>query len=171
MRNSFLILSILCACISGSSQTLKKYPVGNSGCFLYSYCESKYEMSYSEDSSKVFTGECKLGDVNYGIICIKLLYTIDDLSAAEDLMVSYTDYLKTSFGITKAAGYGKGHHLNNNEATRGILDYWEDKELDKWKIKAWTDGKFIGFMYVYSKKDLPEQKVNVFLDSFRLPGM
>lgn len=171
MRNSFLVFSILCSCISASSQTLKKYPVGNSGCFLYSYCESKYEMSYSEDSSKVFTGECKLGDVSYGIICIKLLYTINDLAAAEDLMVSYADYLKTSFGITKAAGYGKGHHLNNNEATRGILDYWEDKELDKWKIKAWTDGKFIGFMYVYSKKDLPEQKVNAFLDSFRLPGM
>lgn len=171
MRNSFLVLSLLCGCISGYSQSLKKYPVGNSGCFLYSYCESKYDMSYSEDSSKVFTGECKLGDVSYGIICIKLLYTINDLAAAEDLMVSYADYLKTSFGITKAAGYGKGHHLNNNEATRGILDYWEDKELDKWKIKAWTDGKFIGFMYVYSKKDLPEQKVNAFLDSFRLPGM
>ena len=162
---SFLVSAAL------NAQTLKKYPISNSGCFLYSYCESKYDTEYSDDSSKVITGECKSGEVTYGVICIKLLRPVDDLLAAEDLMISYVDYLKGSFGIKKAAGYGKGHRLNNNEATRGILDYWEDKELDKWKIKAWTDGKFIGFLYAYSKKELPEQKVNVFLDSFRLPGM
>ena len=162
---SFLISAAL------NAQTLKKYPVSTSGCFLYNYCESKYDVTYSDDSSKVYTGECKSGEVTYGVICIKLLRPFDDLLAAEDLMVSYVDYLKGSFGIKKAAGYGKGHRLNNNEATRGILDYWEDKELDKWTIKAWTDGKFIGFLYAYSKKELPEQKVNVFLDSFRLPGM
>ncbi len=86
-------------------------------------------------------------------------------------MVSYLEYLKGSFNIIKAAGYGKGHRLNNNDNTRGILDYWEDKELDKWKIKAWTDGKYIGLMYVHSKKELPGSKINIFLDSFRLPGM
>ena len=162
---SFLVSAAL------NAQTLKKYPISNSGCFLYSYCESKYDTDYSDDSSKVITGECKSGDITYGVICIKLLHPIDDLTAAEDLMVSYAEYLKTSFNISRFGGYGRGHHLNNNENTRGILDYWEDKELDKWKIKAWTDGKYIGFMYAYSKKELPEAKVNVFLESFRLPGM
>ena len=171
MRNYFFIKFLLLLGISGVSQSLKKYPVSNSGCFVYSYCEATYTVAFSDDSSKVFTGECKSGEVTYGIICIKLLRPVNDLTAAEDLMVSYIDYLKTSFSIKKAAGYGRGHRLNNNETTRGILDYWEDKELDKWKIKAWTDGKYIGFMYAYSKNDLPEQKVNVFLDSFRLPGM
>ena len=76
-----------------------------------------------------------------------------------------------SFEITKAAGYGKSLRLNNNEKTRGIIDYWEDKDKDKWKVKAWTDGKYIGFMYTYSKKEMPEQKMNLFLDSFRMPGM
>ncbi len=154
-----------------NAQSLKKYPVSNSGCYLYSYCESKYDVDYSDDSSKVYTGECIIGDVTYGIICIKLLTVVPDLVAAEELMVSYADYLKSSFNIQKSAGYGRGHRLKNNENTRGIIDYWEDKELDKWKIKAWTDGKFIGFMYAYSKKDLPEAKVNVFLESFRFPGM
>ncbi|MDZ4795002.1 MAG: hypothetical protein SGI83_12045 [Bacteroidota bacterium] len=166
----FAALYLLSA-VSGSSQTLKKYPISNSGCSLYCYCPSKYEVAYSEDSSKVYTGECVMGDVTFGVICIKLLNPISDLSAAEELMISYVDFLKGSFEIQKANGYGKALRLNNNEMTRGILDYWEDKDLDKWKIKAWTDGNFIGFMFAYSKKDLPEQKVNVFLDSFRLPGM
>jgi len=156
---------------SGFSQTLKKYPISNSGCSFYTYCDTKFNIEKSSDSSSVYTGECVVGETSYGVICVKLLHPFDDLGMAEDVMISYVDFLKTSFDITKSAGYGKGHHLNNNENTRGILDYWQDKDLDNWKIKAWTDGKFIGFLYAYSKKELPETKVNVFLDSFRLPGM
>ena len=110
-------------------------------------------------------------DISYGVVCVKLLNPVSDLTMAEDLLISYLDYLKENFNIINAAGYGKGHRLNNKENTRGILDYWEDKDKDKWKIKAWTDGKYIGFIYVYSKKELPEAKVNIFLDSFLLPGM
>lgn len=166
-----LLFACLLVITDSQSQSLKKYPVSNSGCHLYNYCESKFTLSYSEDSSKVYTGECTSGEVTYGIICIKLLNTITDLLAAENLMISYVDYLKATFNITKAVGYGKGHRLNNNENTRGILDYWEDNEKDQWKIKAWTDGKFIGFMYAYSKKEIPDSKVNVFLESFRFPDM
>ena len=168
MKKLLLVLFIF-ASVAGYSQTLKKYPVGNSGCSLYGYCDSKYKMDYSDDSSAVYTGECSIGGVTYGIICVKLLNPINDIDAAEELMISYVDYLKSNFEITKAVGYGKGHRLNNNEQTRGILDYWEDAEQDKWKIKAWTDGHFIGFMYAYSQKPLLETKINAFLDGLRLP--
>jgi hypothetical protein len=163
------VVLFIAATVQG--QNLRKYPISNSACSLYNYCESKYDVDYSEDSSKVYTGECTSGEVTYGVICIKLLHPLDDLKAAEDLMISYVDYLKVSFDIKSAVGYGKGHVLANNENTRGILDYWEDKSQDKWKIKAWTDGKYIGFMYAYSKKELPENRVNLFLESFRFPGM
>jgi hypothetical protein len=171
MKTTFLLSFLVIATIAANGQSLKKYPISTSGCSLYSYCDAKYDVDLSEDSSKVYTGECMVADVSYGVICVKLLTPVTDLTMAEDLVISYLDYLKVSFDIKKAAGYGKGHRLNNNENTRGILDYWEDKNLDKWKVKAWTDGKFIGFMYAYSKKELPETKVNVFLESFRLPGM
>jgi hypothetical protein len=171
MKTILVAASFLISIIKSDAQSLKKYPVSNSGCSMYSYCETKFKMEKSEDSSLVYTGECTKDEISYGIICVKLLNPVHMLSMAEDLLIAYGDYLKQSFSITKAAGYGKGHRLNNDENTRGILDYWEDKDQDKWKIKAWTDGKYIGFMYVYSKKTLPEAKVNAFLDSFRLPGM
>ncbi len=164
-----LVLSVLFLSHNSYSQSLKKIPIGNSGCSMYSYCEIKFTMEKSTDSSLVYTGECVKDDVSYGAICVKLIQPVDDLTMAEDLVVSYLDFLKENFGITKAAGYGKGHHLNNNEQTRGVIDYWEDKDLDHWKVKAWTDGSYIGCMYAYSKKELPESKVNVFLDGFRLP--
>ncbi len=163
------IILVIAGTVQG--QSLRKYPISNSACSFYSYCESKYDVDYSEDSSKVYTGECTVSDVTYGVICIKLRNPVDDLQNAEDLMISYVDYLKVSFDIKSAVGYGKGHRLANNENTRGIIDYWEDKEKDHWKIKSWTDGKYIGFLYAYSKKELPEMKVNVYLEGFRFPGM
>lgn len=170
MLRLFSLLASLLIMLTTGAQSLKKYPVSNSGCTAYTYCEIKYELSKSADSSSIYSGECTKEDVNYGIICVKLLNPITELPLAEDMMIAYADYLKTSFEITKSMGYGRGHLLNNKDNTRGIIDYWEDGEKNKWKIKAWTDGKFIGFLYVYSKKELPEAKVNAFLDSFRLPG-
>lgn len=166
----FLISAIiLFTTINAEAQSLKKYPISNSGCSLYNYCPSVYKVDKSADSSLVFTGECTSGEVTYGVICVKLLTAVDDLTMAEDLLISYLDYLKSTFTITKAAGYGRGHRLDNNEQTRGILDYWEDDAKDLWKVKAWTNGKFIGVMYAYSQKELPEVKVNAFLESFRMP--
>jgi hypothetical protein len=68
----------------GYAQSLKKYPISNSACSLYSYCPSKYDVDFSDDSSTVYTGECKSGDVTYGVICIKLLRPVDDLDKAEE---------------------------------------------------------------------------------------
>jgi hypothetical protein len=168
-----LVLLFLLNCFAISfSQSLKKYLVGTSGCAAYFYCDpGEFEMTYSEDSSKVYTAECTNEGTGYGLICVKLKEAAADLTAAEELLVSYLDYLKKSFKITSSAGYGKGHRLKDRENTRGVIDYWTDEEKENWKVKGWTDGNFIAVMYAYSKKDMPEIKVNVFLESFRLPGM
>ena len=166
----FAVTAILCTQLN--AQSLRKYPISNSGCSLYMYCKTeKFDFDYSEDSSKVYTGECVNSEVTYGVICIKLLNSITDLNAAEEMMISYLDFLKADFHVKSAAGYGKGHILNKNEKTRGIIDYWKDTENINWKVKAWTDGSYIGVLYANSPKELPESKVNVFLDGFRLPGM
>jgi hypothetical protein len=171
MKTGLLLILILLLTNTLHAQALKKIAIGNSGCSVYSYCNSVFESSLSEDSSRVFTGECVNDEVTYGVICVKLLNPVADLQMAEDLLIAYADFLKNNFEIKKAVGYGKGHQLNNNEKTRGILDYWTDAEGNQWKIKAWTDGKFIGFLYGYSKKVLPENKLDAFLNSFRMPGM
>lgn len=171
MKRTLLLLSFSSCFLFSHSQSLKKIPVSNSGCFVYTYCSFNFEKEYSEDSSEVYVSECVKDEVSYGVICVKLLRPASDLDKAEEMLIDYLNYLKTSFSISKAAGYGRGHLLNKNENTRGVLDYWEDNEKNNWKIKAWTDGKFIGVLYGYSAKELPEVKLNVFLDSFRFPGM
>lgn len=165
------VLLLFFSCLSPviSGQSLKKFPLAESGCQYYSYCEIKFEYSKSVDSSAIWSGECVKDSVGYGVIGVRLLNPITEMKLAEDMMIAYADYLKSSFGIKKSAGYGKGHRLQQKENTRGIVDYWEDGEKNNWKIKAWTDGRIIGFLYVYSKKPLPESRVNLFLDGLRLP--
>ena len=164
----FIALSIT---MMSSAQMLKKYPIGESGCAYYGYCSIPFEKILSEDSSELTVGECVNDGVTYGVICVKLLSPATNLDDAETMVVDYMDFLKKNFDITKAVGYGRGNHLGDHEDTRGVTDYWEDKDKNNWKIKAWTDGKIIGVLYGYSAKELNETKLNVFLDSFRFPGM
>ncbi len=171
MKRYSLFLAFSLCFLFSRAQVIKKVPISNSGCSVYTYCVFQFEKEYSEDSSLVYVSECVKDGVSYGVICVKLLQPADDLNRAEESLVNYLDYLRTSFKIIKSAGYGRGHRLNNNENTRGVLDYWEDNDKNKWKIKAWTEGKFIGVLYAYSAIELNETRVNVFLESFRFPGM
>lgn len=169
IKLSILCLVLMC-CTTMEAQSLKKYPVGNSGCSVYMFCDPKrFNTDFSEDSSTVYTSECVQAEITYGVICIKLLQSINDLRAAEEMMVSYLDFLKADFNIRTAGGYGKGHILGDDERTRGVVDYWKDGEGENWKIKGWTDGKFIGVLFAHTMKDLPEPKVNGFLDGLRFP--
>jgi hypothetical protein len=172
----FFLSAIFSFCFLFShAQNFKKVSIkdslNNSGCSLYAFCDLRFEKAFSEDSSMLWVGECSKDDLIYGVICVKLLTPAADLNGAEEILISYLDYLKTSFKIAKAVGYGKGHRLANHENTRGIIDYWEDNEKNNWKIKGWTNGKYIGVMYGYSSKELPESRLNLYLDGFRFPGM
>lgn len=167
-----LIFALLLCSQFGYAQTLKKYPIGESGCSAYFFCDpGRFPLSYSEDSSKMFNGECVHDEVTYGVIGVKLLEPVSELTNAEELMIAYLDYLKTAMHIRSSMGYGKGHQLRGREDTKGVIDYWKDEEQNNWKVKGWTNGKLIMVFYVYSKKELNENTVNPFLDGLLLPGM
>jgi len=173
MKLLFSILAFVFFTSLSYGQSLKKYPIGISGCSLYMLCDpGKFEVSYSPDSSTVFTGECKPDSNSYGLICVKLKEPVASGNIAEDIMLSYMDYLKTAFKIKSSAGYGKGHTMEKNPDVKGIIDYWTDESGDEWYVKAWTDGKFIAFLYVYGKGKIQNSpKHDVFLNGFRFPGM
>jgi hypothetical protein len=71
----------------------------------------------------------------------------------------------------KSKGYDKGHKLNKDNGTRGIFDTWEDVDKNKWKVRAWTNGKFICILHMHSEKELPEKKMEIFLNGLRFPGI
>lgn len=171
MKRCYLLSFLTFICLYANSQSLRKYPVGNSGCSVFMFCDpGNFDVSYSEDSSKIYTAECINEEVHYGLICVQLLEPIKDSVKAEEMMIAYLDYLKSAFKINSAVGYGKGHVLRNNAAVHGVLDYWEDADKNNWKIKAWTNGGMINVLYAYAKNNLPDTKVNVYLDGIQFPA-
>jgi hypothetical protein len=166
-----LLLSILSVC-SSYAQNLSKYPIGNSGCSVYLFCDpGTFNLDKTPDTSDIYTAQCVVEDLTYGIICVKLKNKIADLDLGEATLLSYLDFLKTTYKIKSASGYGKGHHLKDRQDTRGVIDYWKDANDANWKVKGWTDGKFMIVLYVVSMSDIPETKANVFLDGLVLPGL
>ena len=164
-----LLPTLLLVSFLASAQSLKKYPISNTGCSVYMFCDPKrFTVDIDDaDSSDVYTSECFTGEIKYGVMCIKLRTPVMDMKKAEQEMIERLDFLKADFSVTDSTGYGRGHRLNNNENTRGVIDYWKDSEGNNWKVKAWTDGKFIAVLYAVNKGELPEQKVNVFLEGIR----
>lgn len=153
------------------SQSLKKYAIGGTGCSVYSYCEPKFGITYSADSAKVYTSECGSNKIYYMVICMELKQAIVPVSKAETALITYVDKLKTQFKITSSTGFSKGNKLKGRKNTLGIIEYWKDNEQFKWKIKGWTNGRFIAVLLAYSENDLPEKTVNPFFDGLLFKGM
>lgn len=154
------------------AQTPATVPISNTGCTMQVYCfPGRFDTYDLADGSTAYADDCEIEEVTYGIYCVKLKNPIPDLDAAEDTVVTYLDFLKLDYGIVKSKEYDKGDRLNKNNKTRGIHDTWEDGEKNRWKIKGWTDGNFIVVLYMYSSKELPEKKQDIYLDGLRFPGM
>lgn len=173
MRATFiLLLAFVSVAINCGAQVAKRYPVGKSGCQVWMFCNpGSFELSMSPDSSSVYTGECKDGSVTYDVICVKMKEKIDSLDDAEAVLIQYLDYLRTSFEVTDASGYGKGHRIKGMEKTsRGVIDYWKDKDGMNIKVKGWTNGKYISVHLVISPEKINETKANIFLDGIVFPG-
>lgn len=170
LRVPLLAAMLLLAGFGVTAQSLKKYPIEKTGCSVFMFCDpGKFELSMSPDSSKVYVAECTHENVYYDVICVGMKESITKADEAEGVLVQYLDYLKSSFGITSAAGYGKGHRLRGNEQTRGVLDYWKDDKGNNIKVKGWTNGRFIAVAMAITEKEIPEPKVNAFLDGFVFP--
>jgi hypothetical protein len=167
-----LILSLSAAISVAQSQLPARVPIGNTGCTVQVYCfPGRFDTYDLEDGSTVYADDCEKEAVTYGIYCVKLKKPLTDLTAAEDTIITYLDFLKLDYGIVKSNRYDKGHLLNKDENTRGVKDTWEDADKNKWKVKAWTNGNFICVLYVFSGKELPDKKTEVFLEGLRFPGM
>lgn len=170
-RLPLLLFISFISCLAGA-QDPSKVAISTTGCTVQVYCfPGRFDAYDLDDGSTVYADDCEKDGVTWGIYCVKLKNPITDLAAAEDTMISYLDFLKLDYGIVKGKGYDKGHKLNKDDNTRGIFDTWEDADNNKWKIKAWTNGKFICVMHVHSSKELPDKKTNIFLEGFRFPGM
>lgn len=179
MKQTLFFVIMMLGSINLFSQTtfvpprFNKTAIRNSGCFAYlpkGITETKFDLTYSPDSSVVYSAEIESGGFKYGVILVKLNSTSESSSKEEKehLLISYLDFLKVNFEVQKSAGYGKGHTLSSEPEALGVIDYWEDKDGFKWAVKGWASNDKIAVMLVSGKQDYPDVNVlNLFLDGIR----
>jgi hypothetical protein len=155
---------------------MAKYPVGKSGIQLYFPAKpSEATLSYSEDSSKIYTisslDTSQNSQYYFDAIIVELK---DDIKAQEhidDLVVPYLDFLKKQFNIANAVGYGKGHTLSTHLTAKGVIDYWDDGDGLMYKVTGWGAEKYIVILVVYGVEEYPIFNITeMFKNGVRFPG-
>lgn len=152
-----LVLSwVFAVQIQAQVPRFQKYTVGTKGTTVYfpgAMSESDFGTSYSSDSSRVITGEkLAVDSLNYAMILVELTEPLTE-EDMEEVLTNYMDYLKEQFGVTGAAGYGKGHTSEKNPGAKGVIDFWEDAEENKYDVSGWVNSNFIAVMLVYGQKE------------------
>lgn len=150
---------------------LVKRTIENTTCTAYFPDDEdpNFELSYSPDSSKVYTGEVYSGDHHFSVILIELNgIELQNEEEKENILINYLDYLQGTFSIVSAAGYGKGHKMESDPDAVGIIDYWEDVDGEPWAVKAWANKNTLAVMMLYGPNEYPLFNVQqLFLDGFR----
>ena len=150
---------------------LQKFSIAESGfqAYLPSYPEN-LELTWSEDSSRVWSGEVEAGGQRFGLICVSLADPLEE-DIQLDVLESYLDYLQEAFPVVESAGYGFGHTLESNPGVKGILDYWDDSEGYSWTIKGWVNANYLAVLYIGGGEEEPNVNgANLFLNGIRFPG-
>ena len=176
MKNWSLFIGLVLIHCTGIGQTaIKKYSIGDSKCQAYFFCNpGEAGKTYTPDSAIVYQMSCEFDSLESGLICVDLRSASMKLDDAETLMITYIDYLKTVFKVKSALGYGYGHTMDSYPNARGVIDQWEDETGSTIKIKSWTNGRYIGFLFVSGsakKIDANFNKINAYLNGFRFPAV
>jgi hypothetical protein len=175
MKRSALLLLFTALCTLAWSQTVPrftKYDVGSTGCKVYLPADpGEFELTLSEDQSEVYTAEAVHNDFNFGVIVVKFSEPLmDDADEKTDMVTSYLDFLQEQFGITGAAGYGKGHTMESAPRAVGVIDYWEDNNGVQYAVKSWCDGDYLAVLLLYGAGEYPYYNAQeMFLNGFRFP--
>lgn len=166
--STFIIL-LIGIIISAQVPKFVKYPIADTGAQFYFPAEPKWQKSISEDKSEIYITTSVIGDVEYGIIVVKLAEeAVKGNENPEALMVNYVNYLNENvFKFTKKTDFGKGHTLENQPNVKGILEYAETEDSTKYTVKSWTNKSMIAVMYMGSKKEVNNNFQEIYFKGIR----
>jgi hypothetical protein len=164
MENLILFLATSLVIRFSSSKRIKLQFIGDTGCSALLSSEHKLDVALTDSGDQLYFHEFRDKGVTYGMICVKMNdeYTLTD---AEDMLRSYIDKLRGPFYILHNTGIHDDADWNS-EASKTIVDYWQDSYKKDWKVKGYTNGKTLVVMYVKNIGHVDVKKQDLFLDSF-----
>lgn len=155
------------------AQSLKFYPVAETSCKVGFFSNPEpFKSMKANDSSMVYACESEFKDLVYGtmVVDLKDKITGGDQQAKQDAIILYLEFLKKYFNVKDAEGYATGFRKDTNFEAVGIMDFWKTATKIQIKVKAWTDGNYMGVMYVGGENYIGNDIDNQFFNGFKFPG-
>jgi hypothetical protein len=150
----------------------EKIVVGDCGCALYAPKGMTFgEPEISPDGSKVWSSELPSGAYHFGAVVVRFPGEQDvDPAQAEDLLIAYLDFLKEQLDVKASIGVGRGHRLDSHPVARGVIDFWQSGDGERWAIKAWVDRERLAVLMIRGPEDYPHANASaMYFDGFRFP--
>lgn len=163
MENLILLLAASLA-LRFSFKKIKIQIIGNTGCTALLSSGTKLQSAITQSGDQLYFHEFKDKNVSYGIICVAMNHPYN-LQEAEEMLITYMDKLRCPFYIL----HNTGIHVDadwNCEASKTIVDYWQDYRKKDWKVKGYTNGKTLAVLYVKNIGHADVKNQDLFLDSF-----
>jgi hypothetical protein len=165
MENLILLLATSFVLRLSTSRKFKNYFIADTGCSALLFSgEKRFKQTITDTGDSLYFNEFSERHITYGVICIRLKETYD-LDEAMDMLSGYINKLKGPFYILHQTGLQKDVDWNS-ATTRTLIDYWQDADMTDWKVKGYTNGKYMAVLYVKNINELEVRKQDLFLDSF-----
>jgi|GEM_PF-1443366 len=170
MENLILLLSAVFAYQSRTPKKLTRVSIPETDVTLLLPANFKgFNRTRTSQGDEFFIGESFSGKVSYGVLYIKLgeTYAIED---AETMLSYYISRLQEPFNIAHNTGVGYCISIDQTSGMKKLVDYWQDEFGIDWKLKGYTNGRFIAVLYVQNITEIEVEKQDMFLDSLELSG-
>jgi len=168
MENLILFLATTLVIRFSSSKKAKLQYIGDTGCSAL-LSDNKLDSNLTQTGDRLYFQEFKDSGVSYGMICVQMNDQFE-LYEAEEMLRSYIDKLKGPLYILHNTGIHDDADWNS-EATRTVVDYWQDCNKKDWKVKGYTDGRTLAVLYVKNIGHVDVKKQDLFLDSFHFESV
>lgn len=122
-------------------------------------------VRYTRDGDKLLFNSYTADGVTYGTICVQMRQRCN-LQRAERILVNFMNRVRKPMHIR----FNTSMEVDNQGNLLTISDYWQDSEGIDWKVKGYTDGKVLSFLYVKNINDTAVKSHDAFLNGFRFSG-
>lgn len=169
---SLFLATLLCSIMPAVAQPMQKYWISNSGCSVQLPAENATtEFAYDVDSNKVYITKATYREngIEY-LFYITILQLHEANADANEQLLQYAEYVKSTQMIADAAGYRKINSVARGKIAKGITDTWTDQNGNEYTVTGWAKGRTIALMYVTGEKPFPSTtQLNNFFNSFQFP--
>lgn len=176
MKTTFSILFLIVVCFTAHAQNactgLKKYQIGNSGCFAhFGVPPEPVDMAKLGDQSVAYSTSSVCQGVTSGILLVKFAKPIQSMNR-EATLSQYMELAKDMANVrTCNERAGTLTHARNSKAL-GIKDECTDSRGTLWHYQGWVDENCAAILYVNEKAldTCPKDARVAFFDGFVFPS-